>query len=183
MANLEAKINLYGTAPGSIVDGPGIRFGVFVQGCTHHCPKCHNPKSQPHKGGVPTSVGDIIKEFEEADSCAGVTLSGGEPFEQAEGLAELACALKEKGINVWCYSGYLFEDLIAIANGEDAAGASEYCNKNHAQGVNKLLHNLDVLVDGEFQNDLKSYDALYRGSKNQRLIDVPKSLENGKVIE
>lgn len=183
MANLNTKINLYGTAPGSIVDGPGIRFGVFMQGCSHHCPKCHNPKSQPHVKAVEYTVAEIIEEFENAESCAGVTLSGGEPFEQAEAVAELAQALKDKGLDVWCYSGYLFEDLLAIANGEDAAGASEFCNKKHAQGVNKLLHNIDVLVDGEFKNDLKSYDALYRGSTNQRLIDVPKSLENGKVIE
>ena len=72
---------------------------------------------------------------------------------------------------------------MAIANGEDAAGASEYCNKDHAQSVQKLISNLDVLVDGEFKQDLKSYAALYRGSTNQRLIDVKKSLENGKVIE
>ena len=76
----------------------------------------------------------------------------------------------------------MFEDLIDISKGKDAAGASEYCNKSHAQGVKKLLENLDVLVDGEFKKEEKSYDALYRGSKNQRLIDVPKSLENGKVI-
>ena len=100
MANLDTKINLYGTAPGSIVDGPGIRFGVFVQGCTHHCPDCHNPKSQPHGKGVETTVSQIIEEFEAAESCAGVTLSGGEPFEQAEGLAELASALQEKGVDV-----------------------------------------------------------------------------------
>ena len=181
--NSEAKINLFGTAPGSIVDGPGIRFGVFVQGCTHHCPKCHNPESQAHGKGIDKTVGQIIEEFDAADSCAGVTLSGGEPFEQAESLAELASALREKGVDVWCYTGYLFEDLMAIAKGEDAAGASEYCNKEHAQAVKKLISNLDVLVDGEFKQDLKSYAALYRSSTNQRLIDVKKSLENGKVIE
>ena len=100
MANLEATLNLFGTAPGSIVDGPGIRFGVFVQGCTHHCPKCHNQESQAHGKGIDKTVGQIIEEFDAADSCSGVTLSGGEPFEQAEALAELASALKEKGVDV-----------------------------------------------------------------------------------
>ena len=119
MANLETEIKLYGTAPGSIVDGPGIRFGVFVQGCSHHCPECHNPKSQPHKGGVDTTVSEILQEFDEAESCEGVTLSGGEPFEQSEALAELARALQDKGVSVWCYTGYLFEDLMNLSNGKD----------------------------------------------------------------
>lgn len=183
MANLDAKINLYGTAPGSIVDGPGIRFGVFVQGCSHHCPGCHNPKSQPHVRGVEKTVSQILDEFDQEGSCAGVTLSGGEPFEQADVLYELASALKERNVNVWCYSGYLFDDLLAISRGEDCPGASEYCNKNHADAVGKLLANIDVLVDGEFVKEQMSYDALYRGSKNQRLIDLPKTLQAGHIVE
>lgn len=182
MANLDVEINLFGTAPGSIVDGPGIRFGVFVQGCSHHCSGCHNPESQAHKSNKIKTVAEILDEFESAESCTGVTLSGGEPFEQAESLAELASALKDKSISVWCYSGYLFEDLLAISNGQNAPGQSDYCNSQNAASVKSLLQNIDVLVDGEFKQDLKSYDALYRGSTNQRLIDVPKSLESGKVV-
>lgn len=183
MADLSKVINIYGTAPGSIVDGPGIRYGVFMQGCSHHCPDCHNPKSQPHSGGRQMTVQQILDEFDAQDSCAGVTLSGGEPFEQAEAVAELAQAFKEKGTNVWVYSGYLFDDLIAIAGGSQAPGASQYCNENHSSGVLKLLKNIDVLVDGPFLKEKKSYDALFRGSTNQRLIDVPKTLESGQIVE
>lgn len=179
---VDTKIKLYGTAPGSIVDGPGIRFGVFVQGCTHHCPDCHNPKSQPHVGGIEKTVSEIIDEFDAADSCAGITLSGGEPFEQAEALAELAEAFKQKRTNVWCYTGYLFEDLMSFASGESTPAATKYCNETHAAGIFKLLKNIDVLVDGPFLKEQKSYDALFRGSTNQRLIDIPKTLERGEIV-
>lgn len=180
---VDTKIKLYGTAPGSIVDGPGIRFGVFVQGCTHHCPDCHNPKSQPHEGGIEKTVAEIIAEFDAADSCAGITLSGGEPFEQAEALAELAEAFKQKRTNVWCYTGYLFEDLMSFASGESTPAATKYCNEGNAAGILKLLKNIDVLVDGPFLKEQKSYDALFRGSTNQRLIDLPKTLERGEIVE
>lgn len=183
MVNLNTEIQIYGTAPGSIVDGPGIRYGIFFQGCSHHCPDCHNPKSQPHSGGRQMTVQQILDEFDVQDSCAGVTLSGGEPFEQAEAAAELAQAFKEKGTNVWVYSGYLFDDLIAIAGGQNTEGETKYCNKDHAQGVLKLLNNIDVLVDGPFIKEKKSYDALFRGSTNQRLIDIPKTLESGQIVE
>lgn len=183
MANLEAKINMYGTAPGSIVDGPGIRFGVFVQGCSHHCEGCHNQGSQAHGKGKDRTVAQIIEEFDSSKSCTGVTLSGGEPFEQAEAVAQLASALKNRGVNVWCYTGYLLEDLLAIANAQETPVSSPYCNKMNAEAVNKLLHNIDVLVDGEFKKDEKSYEALYRGSKNQRLIDMEKTLSTGSIVE
>lgn len=87
-------------APGSIVDGPGIRFGIFLQGCCHHCPGCHNPKSQPHTNKYQKTIAEIIEEFDKADSCAGITISGGEPFDQVAGSAKLAKAFKEKGTNV-----------------------------------------------------------------------------------
>lgn len=180
---LSTQLNIYGTEPGSIVDGPGIRYGVFLQGCCHHCPDCHNPESQPHNGGRQMTVKQILDEFESLDSCAGVTISGGEPFDQAAAVADLAEAFKDKGTNVWVYSGYLFDDLIAIAGGSDTPGATKYCNESHAAGVLKFLNNIDVLVDGPFLKEQKSYDALFRGSRNQRLIDIPKTLEAGEIIE
>ena len=182
MSENNKEIKLFGTAPGSIVDGPGIRFAVFVQGCSHHCKGCHNPESQAHGQGKPTSIDDLMQQFSDAKSCTGVTFSGGEPFEQASALANFAKELKKNRTNVWCYSGYLFEDLLAISKGQDAPGASEFCNKSHAAGVKALLENIDVLIDGPFIEAEKSYDALYRGSKNQRLIDVPKSLQAGSVV-
>lgn len=183
MADLAKKIYMYGTAPGSIVDGPGIRFSVFVQGCTHHCPGCHNKDSQAHKQVNPMTVGQILNEIQEAKSCTGVTFTGGEPFEQADALGELAIALKEKNYNIWAYSGYRFEDLVKIAQGKDTPAATDYCNKEHSQGVLNMLNNIDVLVDGRFDQNLKSYDALYRGSTNQRLIDMKKTLMQNNMIE
>lgn len=174
---------MFGCAPESIVDGPGIRFGVFVQGCSHHCPGCHNPQSQPHNNNKIKTVGELITEIQASRSCSAVTLSGGEPFEQAESLAELACALKEKKYNIWCYTGFLYEDLLSISLGHDCASQTKYCNKLHCDSVKKLLDNIDILVDGKFEEELKSYDCLYRGSTNQRLIDMKRTKTEQKVIE
>lgn len=182
MADLQKQIRLYGLVPGSIVDGPGIRFAVFMQGCVHHCPGCHNPKSQAHRGGKLMTVKDIVKQISSSQSSAGVTLSGGEPFDQAEAVAELAEALKDRGHNLWCYTGYLFEDLVDVVNKKPGEGQSKYCNVKHSDAVKKLLLNLDVLVDGPFELAKKSYAAQYCGSTNQRLIDVQKSLENHDFV-
>lgn len=100
MSNHDAEINLFGIAPGSIVDGPGIRFGVFMQGCTHHCPGCHNLESQAFKENNIKAVSEILEQIQENTSCAGVTLSGGEPFDQSSSVSELAEALQENGYNV-----------------------------------------------------------------------------------
>ena len=182
MLNLDTEIKIYGLAPGSIVDGPGIRFGVFMQGCSHHCKACHNPESQNHNAGSFKTVGEIIEEFEKHKSCEGVTLSGGEPFDQSAAVCVLAKEFKKRNVNIWCYTGYLFEDLLVMANSDESKNASKYCNKEFADSINGLLCNIDVLVDGEFVLEKKSYDALYCGSTNQRLIDVPKSLHQNKLV-
>ena len=164
----EITVNLYGAVDDSIVDGPGIRFAIFTQGCTHRCPGCHNPGAQPFDGGTPSTADALWERVEANPLLAGITLTGGEPFEQADGLIELARRVREKGLTVWAYSGYLYEDLLAGIPSEAAA---------------LLLEQVDVLVDGLFLENLKSLDLRWRGSSNQRIIDVPESKRTGQVVE
>lgn len=158
---------MYGTAPESIVDGPGLRFSVFVQGCSHRCPGCHNPESQPHTGGYMAEVADLLHEIHQNRLIHGVTLTGGEPFEQTEGVLALARELKAEGYNLWIYSGYLFEDLMS---GHPDKFAPE------------LLRQCDVLVDGPFIKALNSYDLQWKGSSNQRVIDLPATLAHDEIV-
>ncbi|MDR1735273.1 MAG: anaerobic ribonucleoside-triphosphate reductase activating protein [Oscillospiraceae bacterium] len=149
----------------SAVDGPGLRLAVFTQGCPRSCPGCHNPKTQDPGGGYDTTAGAVLREVRRNPLLAGVTFSGGEPFLQPSPLAAIARAVKARGLTVWVYSGFLFEELL------DLPGARE------------LLEVCDVLVDGPFEQSKKSYDLLWRGSANQRLIDLPASLRTGKAVE
>jgi anaerobic ribonucleoside-triphosphate reductase activating protein len=158
---------MYGTAPESIVDGPGLRFSVFVQGCSHHCPGCHNPESQPSQGGYLCETQQLVEEIKKNKLIHGVTLTGGEPFEQTEGMLELARELRAEGFNLWIYSGYLFEDLM---QGNPHPKAPE------------LLALCDVLVDGPFVQALSSYELKWKGSSNQRVINIPATLEKGEVV-
>lgn len=146
------------------VDGPGFRTAIYAAGCPNKCPGCHNPESWDIKKGrkVPT---EVILEKVLADDFANVTFSGGDPMFQPEGFAKLARAIKEKsGKNIWCYTGYQFESLL----------------KNPKQA--SLLKYIDVLVDGRFKKELRDESLLFRGSSNQRLIDVQKSLKRGEVV-
>jgi anaerobic ribonucleoside-triphosphate reductase activating protein len=161
-------IKLYGTGDDSIVDGPGIRFAVFTQGCGHGCAGCHNPKAQSFEGGKLVSTDTLWQKIEDNPLLSGITLTGGEPFEQAGALVELARRARAKGLTVWAYSGYLFEELKAGVPSADVA---------------ELLQEVDVLVDGPFKQELKSLDLRWRGSSNQRIIDVPASLAAGHVVE
>ena len=176
MAN-SAIIRLYGTAPDSIVDGPGLRYAVFVQGCSHGCPGCHNAESQAPDGGTPCSVDALAADIRANGLVHDVTLSGGEPFEQAPAVAQLAMRLKALDYGIWTYTGYLYEDLLAIADGQEALGSGL-----DPEGVKALLDATDVLVDGPFVKSLKSLGLKWRGSSNQRLVDVPASRAAGKVV-
>lgn len=164
----KATIRLFGTVDDSIVDGPGIRFGVFTQGCKLDCPGCHNPKAQPYDGGVVWTVDALWERIEANPLLAGITLSGGEPFDQAEPLLELARRAHEKGLTVWAFSGYSYEDL---------------CAGIPSKAATLLLEQVDVLVDGPFIESLKSLDLRWRGSSNQRVIDVSLSQRTGQVVE
>ena len=158
-------LDLAGIVEDSIVDGPGIRTTVFGQGCPHHCEGCQNPETWEFGCGTPMAVERILEIVKANRLCRGVTFSGGEPFAQAEGYAELAEALKAKGYEIASYSGYTFE---ALLNGTPAQ--------------KKLLGLLDVLIDGPFIRAEKSLEIAFRGSRNQRILDVPKSLAAGEAV-
>lgn len=157
-------MRIAGLTQDSIVDGPGFRFTVFVQGCAHHCEGCHNPQTHDPAGGREMTTEEIIREMRSNPLTDGLTLSGGEPFDQSEDCLTLALAAKESGLNVWSYSGYLFEQLLAD------------------EKKSQLLKELDVLVDGPFVLSQRSLALAWRGSRNQRVIDVPKSLAAGEVV-
>ena len=159
-------LNLSGIVSDSIVDGPGIRVSVFSQGCPHHCPGCHNPETWAFGCGTPMEEEEVAKIVAENPLCRGVTFSGGEPFAQPEGFAKLAKLLKGKGYEVASYSGYTFEQLLA-GNPEQK----------------QLLQTIDVLIDGPFQLEKKSLELKFRGSKNQRILDVQASLRAGEAVE
>ena len=146
------------TTSGSIVDGPGMRFTVFVQGCRHHCPGCHNPQTHPFDGGREVSVEELHAMFSSDPLITGLTLSGGDPMEQAEECAQLAARAKSGGHNVWTYTGYTYEQVLEMAE-RDAA-------------VRRLLTVTNYLVDGRFEEELRDLSLKYRGSSNQRILDV-----------
>ena len=154
------------TISDSIVDGPGLRFTVFTQGCPHACPGCHNPETHDPSGGYEEIVEVLCQKMAGNPLTEGLTLSGGDPFLQAGECALLARGAHERGLNVWVYTGYTYEKL--MEEGDPSRM--------------ELLRETDVLVDGPFLLARKSYDALFRGSDNQRLIDVGKSLEIGRVV-
>ena len=159
-------LNLAGIAGDSIVDGPGIRTTVFGQGCPHHCPGCHNPETWEFGCGTDMEVERLVEIVRSNPLCRGVTFSGGEPFAQAAGFAKLACLLKEKGYEVASYSGYTFEELL-----------------EGSEDQKELLSSIDILIDGPFLMAEKSLEVPFRGSRNQRILDVRKSLEAGTAIE
>ncbi len=153
----------------SIVDGEGIRAVVWTQGCTHNCPGCHNPETHDLTGGTLVDIEELKKEIRSLSEENGVTLSGGDPFFQPKECLEVAKCCHECGLNVWCYTGYTYEQLMALA-------------KKKKQ-ILAFLQEIDVLVDGPFILKEKSYDVKFRGSKNQRIIDVRQSLKTNKVVE
>ena len=153
------KIRIAGTASDSIVDGTGLRYTVFTQGCHHNCPECHNPETHDPNGGKEVDIEDIIAEFKRNPLLSGITLSGGEPFLQAEACLELARAAHGIGRDVWAYTGFTLEQLRAKGD----------------EHINALLNEVDVLVDGRFVKDGRSLELKFRGSKNQRLIDMKKT--------
>lgn len=151
------EIRIAGFASDSIVDGDGLRFTIFVQGCPHHCKGCHNPQTHSLSGGTVMDTEDVKRMIvEQLPMCDGITLSGGEPFLQRTACLELAKHAHALGLNVWCYTGYEYEEV------------------QHTD----LIKEVDVLVDGKYVESLRSLDLAYRGSSNQKII----FLKNGKKI-
>mgnify|MGYP002347110624 CR=1 FL=1 len=154
------------TVSDSIVDGPGLRLTVFTQGCPHRCPGCHNPDTHDPAGGREADVAELVGLMDGNPLLRGLTLSGGDPFLQAADCAALARAAHSRGLDVWSYTGWTYEQLLAGGDPDRLA----------------LLEETDVLVDGPFVAARKSYAALFRGSDNQRLIDMRQTRAQGRVV-
>lgn len=161
-------IRLFGLVTDSIVDGPGFRVSIFTQGCPHHCPGCHNPGSHDPEAGVVWTLDDVEKKFVGNPLLDGITLSGGEPFQQSAACAELARRAREQNLTVWAYTGYTFERLQEMAQDDPE--------------ITSLLSRIDVLVDGPFLQEQRSLDLLYCGSRNQRILDLPKTIAQGRPV-
>lgn len=160
------KIRLAGVVRESIVDGPGLRFTVFCQGCPHGCPGCHNMETHDFNGGYDCDIQKILDAIDADPLLDGVTFSGGEPFCQPEAFYNLALEIKKRNLSVMAYSGYTYEELISLKN----------------PAVDLLLSQVDLLVDGRYVAEQRDLSLLFRGSRNQRIIDMEKTREAGKVI-
>lgn len=152
----------------SIVDGEGLRTVIWFQGCPHHCPGCHNPSSHDFEGGFKKEISEVITEIENLLIQDGITFSGGEPMAQPEALMLIAKSAKGKGLNIWCFTGYTFEQLLEMSRS----------NPIYLEALNHI----DVLVDGKFELSQKSMNLKFKGSANQRTIDVKKTLKKGSVV-
>ena len=155
-------IRIAGLVPESYVDGDGIRFAIFMQGCLRNCEGCHNPETHALDGGRLMNTAEIISAIKKNPLLDGITLTGGEPFLQVDAANEIACAAKSFGLNVWCYTGFTFEDL--------------------PPEVAPLIENIDVLIDGEFIESQRDLELQFRGSRNQRIIDLKKTREQNKIV-
>lgn len=160
------KARIYGLVQNSYVDGPGIRMAVFFQGCLLHCPGCHNRGSWDPNAGIEMDTEEIKRRMAIDPLLAGITLSGGEPFLQPEAALDLAKFAHSLGLNVWCYTGYNMGLMLHMGDAAQVA----------------LLKETDVLVDGPYQEDKRTLELKWRGSSNQRVIDVKKSLEKEMVV-
>ncbi len=156
------QIRIAGLVPESFVDGDGIRFAIFMQGCLHNCAGCQNPETHALDGGKIIDTDEIISAIKKNPLLDGITLTGGEPFLQINSANEIARAAKNFGLNVWCYTGFTFEELPPDAE--------------------PLLKNIDVLIDGKFIQEQLDLDLQFRGSRNQRIIDLKKTREQNKIV-
>lgn len=162
------KLRIAGTVNDSIVDGKGIRFTIFTQGCPHHCKGCHNPETHDFNGGYDIDTAELLEKIKANPLLDGVTFSGGEPFMQAEILAEFAAEIKSLSLDIVTYTGYTFEEL--------------YANRDK-NSWGRLLEATDHLIDGKFEIEKKDWTAKFRGSSNQRYLDCQKSLAEGRAVE
>jgi anaerobic ribonucleoside-triphosphate reductase activating protein len=160
------KLRISGTIEESIVDGKGIRFVIFTQGCPHNCPGCHNPQTHDFSGGRVADISTLFGEIVENPLLKGVTFSGGEPFCQPAPLAELANRLRARKLDITTYTGYTLEQL----------------QEKNDPNINALLEQTDVLIDGRFIQEQKDLTLLFRGSSNQRVIDMNRTRETGQIV-
>ena len=168
MLNTPSKpLRIAGVISGSIVDGPGLRYVIFTQGCPHHCPGCHNPKTHDPKGGYEADAEQLLEDILADPILTGVTFSGGEPFAQAEALLPLAEELHARGIPLMIYTGYTYEQLLEAGNAV----------------WDRLLALAELLVDGPYVESRRDLTLAFRGSANQRVIDLGKTKDQGRIVE
>ena len=160
------RFRLSGIVNDSIVDGPGLRLAVFMQGCPYGCPGCHNPQTHDVMGGREADTQEVRAMLKKNPLLDGLTLSGGEPLLQPQAAREMAEMAKAQGLNVWCYTGDTVEHMMLTKDPE----------------IILALEQIDVLVDGPFILEQKSLDLRFRGSRNQRLINMPATLKAGKAV-
>lgn len=165
---MNKTVRLSGIAYESLVNGPGMRRVFFAQGCKHNCKDCFNPETHDFLGGEEKNMDELIEDVVKNKMIKGVTFSGGDPLEQADKFSYMAKIFKNSGLNIWCYTGYTFEELLEKMKSDN--------------DTRELLENIDVLVDGKFQLENKNGGLRFRGSSNQRIIDVNNSITLGKII-
>ena len=153
------KLRVLDIVMDTVVDGPGLRASIYLAGCYHRCPGCHNPQSWDMNGGKEMEVDEIVEILKQSGHTK-FTITGGDPFYQPMGLLELVVRIRKEipGSNIWCYTGFLFEDLL------------------DREEMVLILKNIDVLVDGPFIQELRDETLMYRGSSNQRVLEIPKDL-------
>lgn len=161
-------VKVAGVTSESVVDGPGLRFVIFAQGCPHHCPGCQNPDTWDPGGGTEVAVAELLAQIKANPLLKGITLSGGEPFGQAGAFARLAGVVREWGLDVVTYTGYTWERLVELARTRPEIG--------------QLIEASDYIVDGPYVEAQRDLALPFRGSRNQRIIDVRASLAAGEVI-
>lgn len=160
------SVNIAGIKKHSLVNGPGIRYVLFMQGCPHDCKGCQNPETHDINGGIITNTDAVVNDILGTKFIDGVTLSGGDPLMQPEAAYDIVSRLKATGLDIWIYTGWTWEQLTALSTNNI---------------IWKILENTNVLVDGRFESNLQSDECLFRGSTNQRLIDVRASLNQLKI--
>jgi len=165
---METYIRIAGIIKESIVDGPGIRMVVFAQGCKHNCPGCHNPETHSFSGGTLVTVDSIIEQSKKNPLLDGITFSGGEPFEQAEAFSFLAREARKLNLDIVTYTGYTYEYILE--------------NSSKHKGWAELLDETDILVDGRYEEDKRNLLLKFRGSENQRLIDVKRTKSENRIV-
>jgi anaerobic ribonucleoside-triphosphate reductase activating protein len=160
-------MRLAGIIPESVVDGPGVRFVIFAQGCPHHCRGCHNPDTWNGQGGKEVSLWEVRKMLRvRKKNLRGITLSGGEPFLQTSEMVAIAREAKKMGLDVVTYTGYTYEEILTL----------------NLPGSRELLEVTDILIDGPFRQELQDIALVFRGSSNQRLIDLASTREKGSIM-
>ncbi|MEN8078512.1 anaerobic ribonucleoside-triphosphate reductase activating protein [Clostridioides difficile] len=165
---MEGYVRLAGIAYESLVNGPGMRRVFFAQGCRHNCEGCFNKETHDFNGGELKNMDELINDVITNPLLKGVTFSGGDPLEQAESFSYMAKAFKKKDLDIWCYTGYTFEQILNMMK--------------ENKSLKELINNIDVLVDGKFEINNKKDGLRFKGSTNQRLINVKESLEKNEII-